>query len=219
MRLRINDPIVIDTRQKPIRTCPVDVVKNGVMYAGLIALMIRVSPNGSEIRIAADIRPIEVSAFTFRACRWRSRTVSESVSKSPASEPPTCDWTLTAVATYSRSAEPMRSHMPVRAWSSGRPSRSSPSTRLNSSEAGGLPSSAIARIAGRSPCPARSVEAIVESTSGSCRSNAFLRRAAASRRTSSGTPSPSSMARMASSGLAPRTVTATPKTRADRPAR
>jgi hypothetical protein len=44
------------------------------MYDGLIALMINTSPIGREIRIIADMRPIDVSARTLRACRCRSRT-------------------------------------------------------------------------------------------------------------------------------------------------
>src|ERR1044072_719511 len=88
MRLRISPPIVIDTRQNAISRCPVAVVNSGAMYDGLITLMINTSPKGSEIRMPADRRPIDVSACTLRAWRCRSRTVSERGSKSPGNRAP-----------------------------------------------------------------------------------------------------------------------------------
>ena len=149
------------------------------------------------------MRPRLVSALTLRACRCRSRTVSERVSKRPASEPPVWDWTFTAVATYSRSGDPIRSHIAAIASSSGRPNLSSPRTWPNSSEDGEAPSSAIAPSAVRKPCPARRVEAIVARTSGSCRSKAFVRRRAAIDRPMNGDARPASISSRASAGGAP----------------
>ena len=173
------------------------------MYSGLMSVISSPSPIGSPTRTIADIRPRPVSALSLRACRCRSRTVSASVSKRPASEPPVWDWTFTAVATYSKSLDPIRSHIAASASSSGRPSRSSPSTRPNSSEEGAAPSSAIARRAGRRPWPARSVEAIVARTSGSWRSNACVRRRATTFKTTNGVASPTSISSRASAGGAP----------------
>ena len=189
------------------------------MYSGLMRVISSPSPIGSPTRTIADIRPRQVSALSLRACRCRSRTVSASVSKRPASEPPVCDWTFTAVATYSKSLDPIRSHIAASASSSGRPSRSSPSTRPNSSEEGAAPSSAIARRAVRRPWPARSVEAIVARTSGSWRSNACVRRRATTFKTTNGVASPTNISSRASAGGAPAIVPTTPRTKAATPAR
>ena len=53
--------------------------------------------NGTPTSMYADMRPIAVSARILRAncCRWR--TVSATMSKRPASEPPTWRWIVTAV--------------------------------------------------------------------------------------------------------------------------
>jgi hypothetical protein len=45
--------------------------------------------NGTAISVYADIRPIAVSARILRANCWRWRTVSATMSKRDASEPPT----------------------------------------------------------------------------------------------------------------------------------
>ena len=38
------------------------------MYPGLISVIRAARPNGRQIRIVAEVLPIEVSARTFRAC-------------------------------------------------------------------------------------------------------------------------------------------------------
>ena len=75
---------------------PVEVVKNGFMYDGLTSVINAARTNGRPMRMKAEARPIDVSARTFRVCRWRSRTVSDNVSKRLASDPPACDCTLIA---------------------------------------------------------------------------------------------------------------------------
>ena len=57
------------------------------MYSGLISV-IRPRARPEDVETVADTRPVEVSACTLRECCWRSRTVSETVPKRPASEPP-----------------------------------------------------------------------------------------------------------------------------------
>ena len=69
---------------------PVEVVKNGFMYDGLTSVIRAARTNGRPMRMKAEARPIDVSARTFRVCRWRSRTVSDNVSKRLASDPPAC---------------------------------------------------------------------------------------------------------------------------------
>ena len=122
------------------------------------------------------MRPIAVSERILRANCWRLRTVSETMSKSVASDPPTCRWIVTAVIAKPKFSEPMRSAMSPSASSRGRPRPASVSTRLSSSLAGGCASSSTAW----SPClnewPAFKVAAIVVSMSGSCSSNALTRR-------------------------------------------
>ena len=78
------------------------------------------------------MRPIAVRLFTLRAncCRWR--TVSATMSKRPASEPPIWRWIVTAVITNVKFSEPTRSAMLASASSIGLPSCVSVSTRLNS---------------------------------------------------------------------------------------
>src|SRR5918992_106454 len=54
------------------------------------------------------MRPMAVSPRILRwnCCRWR--TVSATMSKSPASEPPTCRWIVTALMTNSKLDDPTR---------------------------------------------------------------------------------------------------------------
>jgi hypothetical protein len=112
------------------------------------------------------------------------------MSKSPASEPPTWRWIVTEVITKSRFLEPTRSHISLSASSMALPSRVSVSTRLNSSEAGGWPSSTTLWIACRKLCPAFSEAAIVIRRSGSWSSNAFRRRRALNQTKTTGSERP-----------------------------
>ena len=63
--------------------------------------------NGTPTSVYADMRPIAVSERILRANCWRLRTVSETMSKSVASDPPTCRWIVTAVIAKPKFSEPM----------------------------------------------------------------------------------------------------------------
>ncbi len=97
------------------------------------------------------------------------------MSNSPASEPPTWFWIVTAVTMNEKFFEPSRSAMSAIDASICRPRLASASTRWNSFFAGSCASSTIVWI----PClklwPAFSDAATAISRSGSCSSNAFRR--------------------------------------------
>ena len=140
------------------------------------------------------MRPIAVSERILRPNCCRCRTVSATRSNRFASEPPTWRWMVTAVMVNSKFFEPTRSDMSLSASSIDRPSPVSVSTRLNSADAGGCPSSTTAW----SPClnewPAFSDAAIVISRSGSCVSNAASLRRIRCQTTMYGTNAPTTIA-------------------------
>ena len=102
------------------------------------------------------MRPIDVSARTLRACRCRSRTVSRACRRArPASRRPARLDVDGGRDVLRYRVSQFRSHIPVRAWSSRSPEPLSPQHAAELLRRRGLPSSAIARIAGRRPWPAR----------------------------------------------------------------
>ena len=111
------------------------------MKLRLISVSTAASTNGRPTSTYADARPIAVSARMRRANCCRARTVSATMSKSAASEPPTWRWIVTAVITNEKFFEPTRSAISPSESSIGRPSCVSVSTRLNSRAAGSMPSS------------------------------------------------------------------------------
>src|ERR671936_563888 len=100
------------------------------------------------------MRPMAVSDRILRANCCRERTVSATMSKRPASDPPTWRWIVTAVIANSKFFEPTRSAMSASASSIGRPRDVSVRTRFSSWSAGGWPSSTTACRPCLNECPA-----------------------------------------------------------------